>query len=138
MVGNEIRALAVAALALLLILSGCAGTSSRGLATPVSPSVSLTPYESPVYTYEVEGVATDATVTFATPTGQEQHSIEDLELDANDDQRWEFEGPMPFLYVSIQGGTAATAVTCRILMDDKVLSENFSSADYGIATCQVA
>ena len=52
-------------LAALLALTGCADTSSRGLTPSPSSTPSPTPYKPPVYAYEVEGVATDATVTLS-------------------------------------------------------------------------
>lgn len=41
-----------------------------------------------------------------------------------------------FVYLSVQNKTAAGAVTCRIIVDGKEISNNTSSGAYTIATCQ--
>lgn len=41
-----------------------------------------------------------------------------------------------FVYLSVQNKTAAGAVTCRISVDGKEISNNTSSGAYTIATCQ--
>lgn len=124
---------AALAAAAILTLAGC--SSSPGTISASSPA---TPYVPPTYTYEVEGIADDATVTLATPNGQEQHTIKNLSVEANAKQRWTFTEPMPFLYVSVQGGSEITDVTCRIKMDGQILAQNTSDAAFGVATCQAA
>ena len=41
-----------------------------------------------------------------------------------------------FLYVSAQKKTALGSITCRITVDGEIVSENTSTAAYGIATCE--
>jgi hypothetical protein len=124
----------------LVLLAGCGGSSGSSSTEPTSTPASYTPPSPTKIVYEVEGVATDATVTMATPTGQTQEDIPDLAIDVNKHQRWtfnadEFSG-LGFLYISIQGGDEYTSVTCRIKVGGEVVSENSSNAAYGIATCQ--
>lgn len=40
-----------------------------------------------------------------------------------------------FVYLSVQNGDAAGSVTCRIVVDGNVISENTSDGGYTIATC---
>jgi hypothetical protein len=40
------------------------------------------------------------------------------------------------VYLSVQNQNAAGSVTCRILLDGMVVSENTSTGGYVIATCQ--
>lgn len=132
--------------ALMLGLSGCGGWTSVDTETPSPasssapqpPSASPTLEEAPaaVLVYEVEGVATDASVTTQTPTGTSQQSIPSLNVNVTRNQRWTF--PEGFAYISIQGGDENTYVTCRIKMGKDILSENSSDAPYGIATCQAS
>jgi hypothetical protein len=41
-----------------------------------------------------------------------------------------------FVYLSVQNQDAAGSVTCRIVVDGQILSENISTGGYTIATCQ--
>jgi hypothetical protein len=41
-----------------------------------------------------------------------------------------------FVYLSVQNQQGLGAVTCRITVDGKVVSENTSTGGYTIATCQ--
>lgn len=41
-----------------------------------------------------------------------------------------------FVYLSVQNTTGAGAVTCRIIVDSKEISNNTSSGGYKVATCQ--
>lgn len=127
---------ALRSFALLLLLSGCGFTTGPhpGDSTPLPPP----PPAAVVVRYEVDGQAEDATVTMQTPSGISQEAVAHVPLDADETSSWDYDGftsGAP-LYVSVQGGTENTAITCRIKIDDQVVSENSSSAAYGIATCQ--
>lgn len=112
-----------------------------GAAGP-SDSYSSAAYSAPapeMVRYEVDGDggATGAMVTYATPDGQQQHTIDlpmtnqaggtGVQFPYSDDE---------FLYVSAQNQDEYGSITCRIYVGDQKVSENTSSGAYAIATCQ--
>lgn len=95
----------------------------------VSPTV--------VVVYEVEGSAGGADITLQTPTGTEQVTA-DLPLMSRAGLRGlRFDFPRgAFVYLSAQKDDVGGVVRCRITVDGYVVSENESTAAYGIASCQ--
>jgi len=88
-------------------------------------------------TYEVDGSASSANVTYETPTGTSQGSV-DLPMRNKLGQvglHFKFE-PGAFLYISAQNDGEYGDVTCRIKVDGEVVSENTATGDYAIATCK--
>lgn len=128
---------ALALAALLLAGCGASDASSKPSLIPLESYTPPPPEPTVVVTYEVEGVATDATVTMQTPNGTSQEGIPDLDTEVTRGQRWRFPdfAPGDFLYISIQGGDENTYVTCRIKVGREVIAENSSDAPYGIASC---
>ncbi len=80
--------------------------------------------------YRFSGTAYGGSVTYSTPTGQEQRDIalpgRVTYTTGNSLQSW----------VSlIQNLGASGSVTCAIIVDGKTVAENTSTAAYGIASC---
>jgi len=86
--------------------------------------------------YEVEGTASGASVTMEKPDGTEQVDVDLPMMNNAGGQGVELKFmPGSFVYISAQNEGAYGEVTCRITVDGMVMSENTSSADYGIASC---
>lgn len=114
----------VGLLVALLALSAVVGiVTSMGGGSTSSSSVAAV-------TYSISGTSSAGLITYATPTGTEQVTAgppwsRDLA----------FTSGTP-LYVSAQNGGEFGTVTCKIYVDDIVVSSNTSSGAYGIAQCQ--
>ena len=114
---------------LVLVVQIGLANSSQQATSPAAPQLRVT--------YEVDGTASTAGVTASTPTGTEQHDI-NIPLTNTSGvagvshvaQRGEF------LYLSAQNQGSEGTITCRITLDGEVVSENSSSGEYGIASCE--
>lgn len=96
------------------------------------------PITSHTVVYQADSSGTNVgTFTLETPTGSQQGEA-DLPLKSQaGDTGLTFPGFSSggFVYLSVQNKNAAGSVTCRILVDGKVISENTSTGGYVIATC---
>lgn len=134
---------ALLAVVMLLGPTGCSGDSD--------PTFTAEDFEAATgkaqVAYEVDGVAPtwlpkgrqrmNASITMTTPTGTEQGDVS-LPLRnkaGGDGLRYEF-GRGEFVYIAAQNQGEYGSVTCRIVVDGEVVSENTSTAAYGIATCK--
>ena len=89
-------------------------------------------------TYQADGAGTTSGMfTFEAPTGTQQ-AVAALPLRTAAGGAVTFDGLKSgaFVYLSVQNQNAAGSVTCRILVDGAVVSENTSTGGYVIATCQ--
>lgn len=136
------RRLATAlSLALLVVLVGCAGTSTRGVSPSPKPSASSfspTPVDH-VVLYELDGSAASANITYQTPTGMSQQQGIDVPMTSKSGgPGLEFKGfgYGDFVYFSAQNDGEYGSLTCRITVDGEVISENTSSGGFAIATCE--
>jgi hypothetical protein len=80
--------------------------------------------------YEFAGTAVNGSITYGTPTGQEQ---KDIALPGSISYRTD--GTFQTWTSLVQNMGDSGEVTCRIKVDGRVVAENTSSAAYGIATC---
>lgn len=130
--------LLVAAITATLIATnespGSAATSTPSVVSPVvSPSVHTV-------TYQAAGDGTNAgTYTLRSSDGGTRQGDADLPLmnkaGGNGLQLSGFESG-DFVYLSIQNDNGYGSVTCRIVVDGQVVSQNTSTGGYTIATCQ--
>lgn len=118
-------------LAAVLLVAGCAQDAP-------APKRNLAAVERAVV-YQVYGTATSADITFATPSGTQQRSVSlPLRTAAGPGLR----GTVPpgqFLYISAQQSGEndyEASITCRIIVDSKVISENTSSGRFSIVSCK--
>lgn len=130
----------LALLACLLVLVGCAGTSSRGLpAKTPTPHATPTPPPPHKVRYLLTGSAESADITIQTPTGTSQQQGVDLPLHTDDGNRglifYGF-GYGDFVYISAQNTGDYGSLTCQIEVDGTVISQNQASGAYAIASCQ--
>lgn len=122
------------------VLTGCS-SESAAVSAPAAPVVSTVEVR-----YEVDFETTlprlvrgtpSADITFETPTGTQQQSVS-LPLTAKstgaEGLRMNFRAGQ-FLYMSAQKDDNYGTVTCRIYVDEVLISKNSSSGDYAIATC---
>ena len=90
-------------------------------------------------TYELEGTARVVDITIETPTGTSQQSDVGLPLTNQSGSLglvMQF-SVGDFVYISAQNALdESTTVTCRILVDGEVISENTASGGFSIATCK--
>jgi hypothetical protein len=125
-------------LVLVLVLAGVfinGLLNASSLTDPDSQPENLTPATSLVL-YEVTGTAPGASVTLTTPSGSQQHDVS-LPMSGTDGTRgFSFEGePGSFVYISAQNPGDIGTVSCKITVAGEVISENTSTAPYGIAQC---
>lgn len=81
--------------------------------------------------YEVESSNPLADVTMQTPTGIQQIAAA---VPMREEMTFQTGA---FVYISAQKqGDGFGAITCRIIVDGAVISENTSTAAYGIAACE--
>ena len=86
--------------------------------------------------YEVEGDVGSADVTLVTPTGMEQQSVAvPMRTKVGGAVRFTFVSGSPVV-ISAQKKGAEGSITCRILVDGLVVSQNTSTVAYGIASCR--
>ena len=129
-----------ASAAVLLTLTSCAGTSTRGVSAspkPVSPS-EYTPPEY-VVIYKLTGSVTSADITLQTPTGTSQQQGVDVPLTSKaGGEGLKFTGfsPGDFVYFSAQNPDEFGSLTCSIEVAGRLIAENTSSGAYSIVTCQ--
>lgn len=130
--------LIVGGLVLLGVLLGGGGDEPEPGSTlsPAEIDDMLGPVE---VVYQVTGDARDgASITVETPSGTEQMDVSSLPLmnkAGGQGLRMEFRRGQ-FVYISAQNRGDIGSVTCSISVDGEVISENTSTADYGIATCK--
>ncbi|MDN4173965.1 hypothetical protein QWY28_13470 [Nocardioides sp. SOB77] len=87
--------------------------------------------------YELEGSVRYADITMTTPTGIEQVSGDVPLTNRNGDRGLVITGfnSGDFVSISAQKPGEGGSITCRITIDGQVVSENTSTAAYGIASC---
>jgi hypothetical protein len=86
--------------------------------------------------YYAEGTAITADITVVTPTGMEQSSVTLPLNNKSGTPGLHFEVPRgTYASISVQNRGDTGDVTCRIEVDGTVVSENTSTTDYGIASC---
>lgn len=101
----------------------------------VPPPVFVKPDATVVY--ELGGSVGWADVTMATPTGTSQITPDVPLVTTGGDTGLTYTFPDgAFVYISAQKTDEGGTITCRITVDGVVISENTSSAAYGIATCE--
>ena len=89
--------------------------------------------------YSATGTASGATVTFSTPTGQEQHDVSlPLRSTAGDPGVRFDANPGDPLTILVQNTSDQGDVRCQIKVNGKVVADNTSGAAYGIATCSTS
>lgn len=124
----------VAALGVFLLISGVVQLLDED-----EPAPSYRPAADPERTvvYELEGDVTYADITMTTPTGIEQISADVPLTNQNGDRGLTITGfgAGDFVSISAQKPEEAGAITCRITVNGRVVSENTSTAAYGIASC---
>jgi hypothetical protein len=129
------RAIPLVVLAVVLTAFGTAALMRRGdgdeRPSRFAPSVVTV-------TYEVEGTVRWADVTLETPSGTSQQTPDvPLVSAASGERGLRFTFPSgSFAYIAAQKKGAGGTITCRISVDGRVVSENTSSAAYGIAVCK--
>lgn len=119
--------------AAVLAIAGCSSSTSL-------PDADEFDYRPTLRTvlYEVEGTATGASLTIATPSGTRQVSDAAVPVtrEASGERGLEMTvAPGEFLYISAQNNHDTGTITCRITVDGVVISENSSSGAYAIASC---
>jgi hypothetical protein len=103
------------------------GSSSSSYTSTVSSTRTVT--------YEVVGGATKAGITYSTPSGTAQATVDvPLKTKAGDPVTFEAE-PGEFVYISAQNKGKSGNIICRISVDGVVISTNTSSGAYAIASC---
>ena len=88
--------------------------------------------------YFVEGSAKSVSITFETPTGQQQHGGLSLPVTGEDGKAGVFftAHAGDFVYIAAQNDGKAGNVKCRIEVDGDIVAENQSTGAYSIATCK--
>jgi hypothetical protein len=120
----------------LLLLSGCGGGEVLVAGRTPVPAPPVRTVN--MVTYLVDGSASKAAVTYETPTGTEQMTV-DVPLVAYTGASgitFETFQPGAFLYISAQNQDAYGSVTCSIKVNGEVISENTADGAYAIATCK--
>jgi hypothetical protein len=102
-----------------------------------SPSNDELAQLSHVALYELEGTATSANVTMATPTGISQFAA-DVPMHSKSGAvglRQQVQSGQ-VLSLAAQQDMGGTTITCRITVDGVVVAENTSTGQFSIATCE--
>lgn len=127
----------VAVIAVVFGVSQCGGGSS-GLSASSGEDTQIAPSTVTV-TYELTGSATQADITYETPSGSSQQSAIDVPMKSESGEPMSFDfDPGAFVYFSAQivnddGGD----VTCKIVgSDGTVISSNTASGFPSIVTCK--
>jgi hypothetical protein len=122
-------AIVVVVVALAIGASSSDNGASGGSLDAFSPTVTIT--------YEVDGSAPSADITYETPSGISQQNGVDVPLTRTSDGglgiRFNFVAG-DFVSISAQNGGGGT-ITCRIRADGRVIAENTASGQYAIASC---
>jgi hypothetical protein len=131
--------IASALIALLFAATGCGGGDSGPDPDEVERLTRLLEeeYSQSEVLYEVEGTVAYADVTMQTPTGTRQETP-DVPMTLKSGEQgvtYSFD-PNEFVYISAQKKDTSGTITCRITVDGEVVSENTSTAAYGIASCK--
>lgn len=120
-------------------LSACSGGASA-TAEPKAPDLVSVEYHASKELPDMEAVrklaSMSASVTVATPTGVSQVDA-DMPLTNKEGDlglHMKFAPGNP-LTLSVQNSDKWGSVTCKIVVDGVTVSENTSSADYGVASC---
>lgn len=133
---SELGMRAATPVVVALMLAGCSSgptpaeraESADRLAEAIGPAEVM---------YQVEGTAQTASVTVKTPTGTSQADIALPLRSKAGTIGLRFEFPRgSFVYISAQQRSGGTQVTCRISVDGVSISENSSSGEFQIATCE--
>lgn len=136
---------AIAACVALSLVGACSneGEPAAGeQSATAAPVVDASPVE---VVYKVDGVGTDrASLTAKMPTGTEQAANAELPLRSEKPEQPGVYQPGVYLtmqagdfaYISAQNVKANGRVTCQIIVDGSVISENTASGGYAIATCE--
>lgn len=115
--------------------------AAAGVVTLIA-AVTLSPHPATEVVYYVEGTATVASITYATPTGiRQQENIDvpvTLQGSATSGLPVDGFSSRDRVYISAQrqdefGG--GSTVTCRIEVNGSVVSENTSEGDYAVVQC---
>lgn len=125
----------VACLLLVMLTAGCASSnrSDDPRQTDAEPQPSVGPSK---VTYKVTGSAGAVSITLQTPTGTRQEDISPPLSNKAGGAGLEFMfDPGSFVYIAAQNQGVVGNVTCRIEIGGKVVSENTSAGEYGIAQC---
>jgi hypothetical protein len=86
--------------------------------------------------YELEGTATSAKVTMATPTGTSQFAADvPMRSKSGSVGLRQLVQPGQVLYLSAQQDLGGSTITCRITVDGVVVAENTSTGRFSITTC---
>lgn len=136
------KSLALVAAALMLTLTACGGSSKDSSYTPAPPLVTVnfkafkTLPENTTKDPELRRKYEEISVTIGTPTGTQQHTyLESMRSKSGTSVvSYKFDRGEP-VYLSVQNASGIGSVTCVLSIDGRVVSENVSSADYGIASC---
>lgn len=125
-----------AAVLAVLVLAGCSSAAPEAevaASAPAAPAVTQV-------NYQADGMGLTGTITYTTPTGQQQGEVKLPLVDAANSPGITFTdfAPGSFLYISIQNQEEAGSVSCAIKVNGKVVSENKSSGAYVIATCEAS
>lgn len=128
----------------ILLLAGCGED-----AEPTSEANQLMPQKVRYEVVTSDGVTIPAggpvraDVTVATPDGTEQSTVNLPMTSKGGEPGYELAFmPGQFVYVSAQKGDYRGGITCRIIVADvdganeRIISENTSTGDHAIATCQ--
>lgn len=132
--GNHPALIVIVGVVALAIINSVVGSGDDG-SSHFESSTSSTSSPATVL-YELEGSVAYADVTMVTPTGIEQITP-DVPLKTRAGETgltWSFSrGEFVSISAQMKGGSGV--ITCRITVDGVVISENTSSAAYGIASC---
>jgi hypothetical protein len=135
--GLAILALVVAVAALVAVLNGSKDDGAeRGQVERMTKALEASvPVE---VVYELEGSVPYASVTMITPTGMQQlePDIPLVTTAGATGLRFTFDrGEFVSIAAQKVAGSGRGTITCRISVDGQVISENTSTAAYGIASC---
>jgi hypothetical protein len=87
--------------------------------------------------YEVRGTDNSASVTMETPSGTVQNDVDVPMMNKSGTEGVRFPASSgTFIYISAQKADASGTVECIIQVDGETVSDNTSSAEYGIASCK--
>jgi hypothetical protein len=137
------RGVIIAAAAATLLLAGCApvdNTADPNIAAPPPAAATGTTSAAPTakpssttrtVTYKIGGTATQALITYATPSGQEQQNGARVPWHKTFKVK---KGSFAVLVVSAQNKGGGT-ITCEIDVDGKQVKAAKSSGAYAIASC---
>jgi len=131
---RELEPMGWAAIGLAAIC--CVGVIAYFISPHDSAGASVSAPTTATVRYEVEGTASDASVTYSTPTGTEQADVNLPMKSASG--AYGITATFPnkaSAHISAQNRSDSGTVTCRITVNGEIISENTSSASYGIAQC---